>query len=117
MRVQHHILGAAASIIRCYVGNMQHSPSSQLKINQFLRPVPALQPVDDDCYIVAEGYKKLSNCPTESAVIHAGATPRIHPRINDDDDDDELLVQPQDSNVNDHTLQQRDGRGGTQRRA
>ncbi len=67
-----------------------------------------MQPDDDDCYIVEEGNKKLSSCPTESAVIHAGATPKIHPKINDNDDDDELLV-PQDSN---HTLQQRDGRGG-----
>ena len=91
---------------------MQHSPSSQLKINQFLRPVPALQTVDDDCYIVEEGNKKLSIGPTESAVIHAAATPKIHPKIYDNDDDDELLVQPQDSNEHNLTLQQRDGRGG-----
>lgn len=91
---------------------MQHSPSSQLKINQFLRPVPALQTVDDDCYIVEEGNKKLSIGPTESAVIHAAATPKIHPKIYDNDDDDELMVQPQVSNEHNLTLQQSDGRGG-----
>ncbi len=75
---------------------------SQSKMYKFLRP---MQEIDSDCYIVESedktGNNKLSNGPSDSVVVHA-ATPKRHPKINDndddDDDDDKPLAPPQGQN-------------------
>jgi hypothetical protein len=91
---------------------MQFPPAAQLKINQFLRPVPSPPTRDSDCFIIEPGdatSNKISNGPTDS-IVHA-ATPKKHPKINDSDDDDKPLAPPLAVEVQNLTMQQGDGRG------
>jgi hypothetical protein len=67
---------------------------TQSKIHEYLLPK---REVDGDCFIIEPGDKKstkMSDDPTDSAVVLT-ATRKRHPKIYDDDDDDEPLAPPQ----------------------